>query len=152
VEGGSLKPATQESYRQILKHHLIPYFGGYELAQITLEEIQRFISKKVKDGKLSAQSINHLITVFKGMLKHAVRRGYLRDNPALYVERPRIPDRGMDFLTKEEIGGFLEHVPSKQYALFLAAIMTGLRQGELLAMKWRNLDWNLGQYFVKESL
>lgn len=152
VGGGSLKPSTQEFYRQILEHHLVPYFGGYELAQITLEEVQRFVSVKVKGGKLSAQTINHLITVLKGMSKHAVRWGYLRNNPALYVERPKILDKEMDFFTKEEIGVFLAHVPPMRYALFLTAIMTGLRQGELLAMKWGNLDWNLGQYFVKESL
>lgn len=58
----------------------------------------------------------------------------------------------MDCLTPEEVRAFLEHVPGRWYAFFLTAVVSGLRYGELLAMKWSNLDWNSERYFVKETL
>jgi integrase len=58
----------------------------------------------------------------------------------------------MDFLTKEEIHGFLSVVSQDRYPFFLTALLTGMQMGELLAMKWGNLDWHRRQYVVKESL
>ncbi|HIE01673.1 MAG TPA: site-specific integrase [Thiotrichaceae bacterium] len=149
---GAVKPSTLESYEYIFRVHLIPFFGESELATITPEDVQTYVSLKRKEGKLSPKTINNTLVPLKEMFKHAVRWGYLRENPAAYVEKPRVPHKEMDFLTHEEVRLFLEHTPEEYYALFLTAIMTGMRRGELLAMKWGNLDWNRGQYFVKESL
>jgi integrase len=67
--------------------------------------------------------------------------GYLRENPAHDVEKPRVCHREMDFVTKEGIHRFLSTVPQDSYPFFLTAILTGMRLGELLAMKWSNLHW-----------
>jgi integrase len=92
-----------------------------------------------------------MLRLIRQMLDHAIDWGYLRTNPAKKVRNPKIPKRDMDFLTAEEVRLFLNHVPDKWYPFFLTAIVTGLRAGELLAMKWGSLDWNRGQYFVKET-
>jgi integrase len=73
------------------------------------------------------------------MFTHAVRWGYLRENPAHYVEKPKIPHREMAFLTKDEIHRLLASVCQDRYAFFLTAISTGMRLGELLAMKWSHV-------------
>ena len=86
------------------------------------------------------------------MFSHACDWGYLRHNPAKKVKDPKIPRHEMDCLTPEEVRAFLDHVPGRWYAFFLTAITTGLRFGELLAMRWANLDWGRGQYFVRETL
>ena len=101
---------------------------------------------------MSPQTIKNTLFPLKEMLKHAVRWGYLRESPALYIETPRVPHYEMDFMTVEEIHIFLNHVAQKWYALFLTAVMTVMRRGELLAMKWNNIDWNREQYFVREAL
>jgi integrase len=85
------------------------------------------------------------------MLSHAVDWGYLRANPAAKIRYPKVPRREMDALTPAEVRKFLEHVPVRWYAFFAVAITTGLRIGELLAMRWRNLDCTRGQYFVRET-
>ena len=149
---GSVKASTLESYKYIFRVHLVPFFGDYELGAITPEDVQAYVSRKRKEGRLSPKTINNTLVPVKELFKHALRWGYLRENPAAYVEKPRVPYKEMDFLIPEEIGLFLKHTPEKCYALFLTAIMTGMRRGELLAMRWVNLDWNRGQYFVKESL
>ena len=76
---------------------------------------------------------------------------YLDVMRLLEVDLPRIPHREMDFLIPDEIRLFLEtakEVQPDHYVLFLTAVMTGMRRGELLAMKWRNVDWQRRQYFV----
>ena len=132
--------------------HLLPFFGAMELSQVSLEDVQRYVATKQQEGRLKAKTINNTLVPLKEMFMHAVRWGYLRENPANYVEKPRVRHREMDFLTKEEIHRFLAAVSHDRYPFFLTAILSGMRLGELLAMKWSNLDWQRHQYFAKESL
>ncbi len=148
---GNVKLSTQKFYWNMLDH-IKPVFGNQALTDIHLEDLQGFISRKIKEGKLSSATINHLVTTLTALFKYAVRTGYLRESPAAYLRRPKKEIKEMDFLTKEEVHLFLEHTSGESYPPFLCAIMTGMRRGELLAMKWSNIDWNRGQYFVCESL
>lgn len=149
---GKVKESTFESYQQIFRTHLLPYFGDYPLQQITPEDIQKYVTLKRREGQIAPKTINNTLVPLKEMFKHAVRWRYLHESPAIYVEKPRVPRKEMDFLTREELRQFLEHVHAEHYVLFLTACLTGMRRGELLAMKWSNLDWNRRQYFIKESL
>jgi integrase len=149
---GTVKASTYESYDSVLRIHLLPFFGTIELSRITLEDVQRYVSTKQREGRVQPKTINNTLVPLKEMFTHAVRWGYLRENPAHYVEKPRVPHREMDFLTKEEIHRLLSAVSQDRYPFFLTAISTGMRLGELLAMKWSHIDWNRGVYFVKESL
>jgi integrase len=149
---GAIKDSTYESYDSVLRMHLLPFFGAMDLSQIGLEDVQRYVATKQQEGRIKPKTINNTLVPLKEMFMHAVRWGYLRENPAHYVEKPRVLHREMDFLTKEEIHGFLSVVPEARYPFFLTAILTGMRMGELLAMKWGNLDWHRRQYFVKERL
>jgi integrase len=89
------------------------------------------------------------------MLKHAVEWDYLRKNPAEKVRYPKIPknDKKMEkaILAPAEIRLLLDHLAEKWKALILVAITGGLRIGEILAMKWGNLDLGREQYFVRET-
>lgn len=148
----AVKHSTFITYECLLRRHLCPLLGDYELTGITPELVQSLVSRMGRERGLSPKTIRNVLAPLREMFNHAVRWGYLKENPALYVEKPRVPDREMDFLTKDEIRTFLENVPARRYALFLTAILTGVRRGELLAMKWANLDWGRKQYYVKESL
>ncbi|MDH5769277.1 MAG: site-specific integrase, partial [Nitrospirota bacterium] len=95
--------------------------------------------------------INELVPA-KEMLKHAVRWGYLKVNPAEYVERPRVEKEEMDILIPDEIKLFLEQVTPKYKPFFLTAILTGMRRGELLGLQWGDIDWNSKQIYVRRLL
>jgi integrase len=123
-----------------------------ELAKITLEDVQGYVATKQHEGRLHPKTINNTLVPLKEMFMHAVRWGYLRENPAQYVEKPRVPHREMDFLTPDEVRYFLSTLPPEKYPFYLTAILTGMRLGELLAMKWPYLDWQRGQYVVRESV
>ena len=146
-----MKLSTRLFYRRNLDLHILPVFGSKKLVDVRLDDLQAFTASKGRVGA-AASTINGLITTLMSVFKYAVRAGYLRENPASYIRRPRKKHQEMNFLTIEEVRLFLKHVNEDRYALFLMAISTGLRRGELLATKWDNLDWRKGCYNVSETL
>jgi integrase len=168
---GQIRPSTLTLYRGLFSKHMIPAFGDLPLAHIGVEDLQGFKAKMLKEGKmvkkevlekgrkvkkttvtgLSPQTVKHMLRLFRQMFDHAIDWGYLRVNPAKKVRMPKVPKREMDCLTPNEVRAFLKEVPQRWYAFFLVAITTGLRMGELLAMRWENVSSLAGQYQVKET-
>ena len=144
-------PSTLSRYLSHFRKNIIPAFGEMELARIGAEDVQGFKAQLIGRG-LSPEYVKIHLALIRQMFDFAVDWGYIRTNPARKVKPPTVPKREMDALAPEEVRLFLEHVPVKWYAFFLTAITTGLRMGELLGMKWRNVDWSSGRYFVKEAL
>jgi integrase len=108
------------------------------------------VFSKLKE--VSAKTVvNHLVPL-RLMFKHAVRWGYLKQNPADYVERPRVERKEMAFLEPSEVRAFLQEVSAKYYALFLTAVLTGLRRGELLGLQVDDLNFHKNQIHVRRAL
>jgi len=147
---GSIRPSTLTSYRGFFRNHLIPAFGDKALSRISVEDVQGFKAEKMA-SRLSPQTVKHLLRLLRQMLDHAIDWGYIRTNPARKVRNPKIPKMEMDFLTPEEVRNLLGKTPEKWVPFLLTAISGGLRIGEILAMRWGNLDWNSGQYYVRET-
>jgi len=144
------KPSTLRSYQDIVNNHLAPVMGDYFLTEITTAMLQRYVVRRLEEVKPKTV-INELVPL-KEMFKHAVRWGYLKVNPAEYIERPRVEKEEMDILTPDEIGLFLEKVTPKHRPFFLTAILTGMRRGEILGLQWGDIDWNNSQLHVRRSL
>ena len=143
-------PNTLQRYRSQFKTHLIPAFGDKKLSQIGVEDIQKYRSEKEKI--LAPGTVKQHLSLLRQMFDHAIDWDYLRKNPAKKVPNPKVPKREKDFLTPDEVRDLLAHTPGRWYAFVLVAVTTGLRIGELLAMKWSNVDWGQGVYFVLENL
>ena len=150
VQGEDLKPSTRDFYRRNLDLHIFPVFGQQRLADIRLNDLQAFAGSKRKGA--SASTVNGIITTLTSVFKYATRTGVLRESPAIYIRRPKKQHREMDFLTIDEVKRLLDQIRPEHYALVLMAVLSGLRRGELLAAKWENVDWEAGQYFVRETL
>jgi site-specific recombinase XerD len=71
-------------------------------SQISPEDVQRYVASKQQEGRVQPKTVNNTLVPLKEMFMHAVRWGYLRENPALYVEKPRVLHREMYFFTKNE--------------------------------------------------
>jgi integrase len=97
-------------------------------------------------------TISNALTPFREMLGHAVEWGYLSANPAAGVKRPRVPRQEMHVLGVDEVGRMLEAADDEWRTLLLCAVTTGLRQGELLALRWGDVDWNSGRLWVRRSV
>lgn len=143
-------PNTLQRYRSQFKIHLLPAFGDKNLSQIGVEDIQRYRSDKEKT--LAPGTVKQHLSLLRQMFDHAIDWDYLRKNPAKKVPNPKVPKREKDFLAPDEVRALLEHTPERWYAFILVAVTTGLRVGELLAMKWSNVDWDQSKYFVRENL
>jgi len=148
---GQVKPGTLADYDSYFRIHLLPAFGSHALNRITTEDVSGFRAQKVSQG-LSAQTVKHLLSVLRQMLQHAVEWRYLRENPAAKVKDPIVIKKEMDYLQPAEVQEFLAAVPTRQRVFFYVAITAGLRLGELLAMKWSNIDWPTSRYFIRENL
>jgi integrase len=148
---GEVRPTTMDQYESLYSKHIIPELGEKRLPRIGVEDIQGFKSALQQKG-LGPQMVKHNLRLVRQMLNHAVDWGYIRDNPAAKVRYPKIPRREKEMesniLTPAEIRLLLEHVPDRWGALILVAITGGLRIGEILAMRWSNVEWNSGQYPV----
>ncbi len=145
------KPTTYKFYRDIAKH-LKAYFKDRPLHLIQPEDIEAYVRFKTKEGKLSPKTIGYRITVLRMIFKRAIILKHLKENPAQYVEKPRCEHKEMDYLKPDEVKLFLENVDKRYYPLFLTAIMTGLRQGELLALRWGDINWATNQIHVRRSV
>jgi integrase len=148
---GQVAPSTLSLYDGLFRNHLLPALGEHQLVQITVEDVQSLKSTKLSQG-LSPQSVKHILRLLRQMLDHAIDWGYLRMNPTKKVTFPRVRRHEMDFLTPEEVQAFLAQVPERWQTFFITAITTGMRISELLAMKWKHVDWQNGRYLVTEIL
>jgi len=148
----SVKESTYISYESIIRVHLNPRFGKKYLHQISTTAIQKFVSEKITKDGLSPKSVVNILIPLKEMFKHAVIWGYIKRDPSVYVKRPRVEQEEMEFLNPEEIRLFLNNVSKEYYTLFMTAVMTGMRRGELLALQWGDIDWNSNQISVRRSI
>lgn len=111
-------------------------------------DIAAYIAAMQAEG-LSPKTINNRLNFLHGLFNFAVRRGWAHANPVAAVERPRSGDVDPDirFLDRDEIGALLAAVPGDRLGaverpLYVVATMCGLRQGELIALRWLDVDWN----------
>ncbi|MFQ5574020.1 MAG: tyrosine-type recombinase/integrase [Terriglobia bacterium] len=147
-----VKASTYSFYDSILELYLVPYFGEYKLQSITTRMLEQFLARESRETNLSATTIGYHLRVMKTVLKRAIIWGYLSNNPARYIEKPRAERKEMDFLTPEELRQFLQNVGREHYPLFLTTALTGMRRGEILALKWSDINWATDQIHVRRSL
>ncbi len=144
------KPSTLGDYRSILRAHAVPFFAERPLERIGAEDLRRYIAAKKRAG-LATKSITNQLAFLHGLFAFAVKRGWLAANPLLGVDRPRAPEVDADIRYLELEGGrgalarCPRQLPRLDRALYLTAAMTGLRQGELVALRWQDVDWGAGR-------
>ncbi len=143
------RPSTFSSYEDIVKKKLTPIYGDRYLTTISEVMLQRYVAERV--GEVKPKTVCNEIVVIKEMFKHAVRWGYLKVNPAEHLERPKVEKEEMEILTPGEIGPFLEEASIGRRTLFLVAILTGMRRGEILGLKKGDIDWHNLQIGVKRT-
>ena len=146
----SLKPSTQNLFKDTLERLLLPTFSNTQMSDITTGHLQAYVSARAKIIK--PNTIRNEVAVIKLIFKHATRWGYIKHNPTLNIERPKIEKPEIQILSPEEFETFLEKTEKPYRTAFLTAFLTGLRAGELWGLQWGDIDWNSKQIHVRRSL
>ncbi len=148
----TVKQKTFEGYETLIRVHLIPAFSKIPLKRLTVDHVQKLISAKIKEG-LSSRTIRYMNTLLHGALRQAVNNGLLVRNVSEAVVLPERQQKERKFLTADEQNKLIESLKEEQQGfILLFALSTGLRRGELLALRWSNYDIEKGYISIKENL
>ena len=159
LEALGRKRSTMEGYWSAQRVHLSPFFAGRSLETITPSDVEAFIAAKRREGK-ATKSILNFVGLLYSIFEYACssKRGWAAANPVKDAEMPTPDPSGGDirFLEMPEIEALLRAVPDDvlgpvERVLYLVAVMAGLRQGELLALRWRDIDWPAGKIRVRQN-
>lgn len=150
---------TYSLYHNAVYKHIIPDLGKKPLQKLTTAELQAFYVRKLKSGRLdgkgglSTRMVHLFHQVINGALKQAVREGLMVRNPAEAVKLPRLRYGEMRPLTSQEVRRLLEAARGHRlYPALLLELATGLRRGELFALRWRDVDLEQGLVHVRRIL
>ena len=145
------KPSTVAGYRQILGLRLVPVFGKSPLDQITRDQVKQFLAQ-LAGTELSRNTLRNTLCTLRVILNQAIEDGKLIDkNPAARLGRFTKTDKPKfqaTALTREECQTFLASaraVATEYYPLFLTALRAGLRRGELVALRWGDIQFGTSE-------
>ncbi|MGI8541163.1 MAG: tyrosine-type recombinase/integrase [Rubrobacteraceae bacterium] len=141
---GTVKETTYANYSYITRVHISPALGRVTLKSLTPAHVRGFYGDKSRsEAKLAAATIKKMHVVLRKALSQAVSDGLIPRNAADGAKPPRVSAPGEEIkpLTSEECGAFLEAARGERFeALFVLAVHCGLREGELLALRWEDAD------------
>jgi len=142
---------TLDGYQSIIERHLIPALGNTQLKHLHPQAIQAYYGKAVE--KLSPRTVAKHHRLLSQALKYAIRQGYLGRNPCDLVDSPSWKGKPMRTLTPGEVEVLFDVAQdSFYYPVYYAAVSSGLRQAELLGLRWRDLDLDLLSISVSQVL
>lgn len=155
----NLGPRTCEGYDTIIRRHLVPGLGSVILARLEPQHVQAYYADKMTNGRcdgtgaLSARTVRHHAMLLHKALESAVKWRILARNPADAVDPPRAHRVEWHGFSSEDATRLLQSAQDTPYsALFHAAIYTGMRRSELLALRWSDVDLKLRRIHVTRSL
>ena len=143
------KLSKVESKESILRLHLIPFFGRLLISEIGRREIERYKAAKFAE-ELSPKSINNHLTVLRRLLAEAVERDELEHVPP--IQWMKVPKPKFYFLGFEEADRLVLGAAPEWRTIIKLALKTGLRIGELLALRWFDVDLVAGRIVVRRAV
>ena len=155
----SVSPRTHEWHEYLIDNHIRDRLGGVLLQDLEPLDIQRFVAELLESGRrdgkggLSNRTVRHVIATLSQALKQATDWGMVGSNPVAGVRRPKLERQEISILNDDEIAElFGAAKKTRLYVPILLALSTGLRRGELLALRWQDIDLDDAELAVNRAL
>lgn len=147
-----VKPRTLFDYRLVLKRYVYPEIGQMRLQKLTAQQIQALYHKRLQGG-LGSRTIQLAHAVVRRGLQQAVQWQLIPRNPADAVRRPRVERREPQTLERDQVIWFIRAASDDRlHALYTLAVTAGLRLGELLGLRWSDINMDAGTLTVAQTL
>lgn len=142
------RPTTYAAHNYVFKNHILPGLGNIPLSELTSEMVGEFLEERKLFGNhrrsnlgLGEETMRHIHRLLQQCLDQAIRDGLITENPAKAFHYRRPTTVKANVMTPLEMEDYLDAAERLDYLpMFMLALMTGLRQGELIALKWSDLD------------
>jgi integrase len=148
----SLAPKTFRRYRELVEQHIVPEVGRIKLAKLTPHDVTMMMRRK-QDAGLAPRTVHHMRAVLRRALNVGIRRGELHRNAAALAEPIKVADHEVPLMPPEEAQAILAAFRGHPLEPVVAvALWTGLRQAEILGLRWRDVDLERRRLTVAGSL
>lgn len=152
IKASKLRPATVQQYRNLTRLYLAPGLGELALKDLSAARIQAFYGQLQEQGT-GRRTIEVVHTILHGALKHARRLGLIAQNWCELVEVPRPEKREMQVWDESQVARFIQSLEGYPDQLFFRlAFANGMRRGELLGLRWDDLDWRAGTISIRRQV
>lgn len=156
----NVRPTTYLSYELMVRRHILPEIGAIRITKLTPARLQKFCADKLAgpradgcEGHLSPRTVRYIHGVLRTALGQAVKWNIIGRNPTDAVVLPRREKKEMRPFSVKEAKALLKAVrEDDHYALYYLAVSTGMRRGELLGLRWADVDFDAGTLRVSQSL
>jgi integrase len=147
----TVREGTYQRYEQVARLHIKPSLGRIKLNAVTAAHVRSLYRDKLDSG-LSPRSVRYVHATLHKALRQAVADGILAHNPTEAVKAPRSPGKEIRPLDANQVRALLAAAGDRLEALFVVAVTTGMRQGEILGLKWEDADLEAGNLSVRRTL
>ena len=160
-----VRPSSHQTYRGYIDHHISPYIGDIPLEKLSTMDLQKLYRKLMTKGRveriesekqskgLSAKTVRNINQVISSAMDFAVAQKIISVNPCKAVALPKVEHKEMKTIPSEQLEAFLrEAKETGVYEMYYIELATGLRRGELLGLKWQDIDWKNGIIKVRRQV
>ncbi len=149
---GSVRASTHASYRRQVERYIVPAIGHMKLKKLTPAHVQG-LYRSMLDRGLSTRTVQYTHAVLRRAMKQATRWGMIPRNPCDDADAPKVQREEIRPLDQEQTRRLLRAAEGERHeALYVLAVHTGMRPGELLALKWRDIDFEGARLKVNRAL
>ena len=160
-----VRPSSHQTYKGYIDNHIKPNIGNIPLEKLTTMDLQKFYRKLLTKGRverieskeqpkgLSAKTVRNINQVISSAMDLAVAQKIILTNPTDACELLKVERKEMQTVPAEQLSAFLEEAKrSGVYEMYYIELATGLRRGELLGLKWTDIDWKNGIIKVRRQV
>jgi integrase len=148
----NLRPKTAESYEWAVEKHILPRIGRLKLGNVGPQHLEAMY-RDMKSGGKAPQTIRNVHRVAGTIFAKALRMGFITRNPVPLADTPKVPRKEKAVFDREDLQSFLKTASDHRLgALFTLAATCGARSGELLGLRWTDVDFTKNEIHIRVSL